>query len=194
MYFFIGKKLVSYYNIEKGEKLLKNRDEYMNYRVEEVTCDNADFITLCKRLDEFQNTIFLERTDMNMSALQGLEKLEKILIIYDGEKAIATGGLKRVGETSAELARMYTDSDYRGQGLAKIIIEKVIDYAKSKGYKKMVLDTWKDSVSARKLYQDMGFREREPFDPETFCNSFSTYDKEIQKRIEDKLVFMEKDI
>ncbi len=166
----------------------------MNFRIEEVTCDNKDFIELCKKLDEFQNEIFPERTKLNMSALQGLEKLEKIYVMYDGDKAIATGGIKRVDDTSAELARMYTDGNYRGQGLAKIIIDKVQEYAKRAGYKSLVLDTWKDSTSARKLYQNMGFKEREPFDPEAFKNSFSTYDSEIQNKIQDKLVFMEKDI
>lgn len=166
----------------------------MNFRIEEVTCDNKDFIELCKKLDEFQNEIFPERTKLNMSALQGLEKLEKIYVIYDGDKAIATGGIKRVDDTSAELARMYTDGDYRGQGLAKIIIDKVENYAREAGYKTMVLDTWKDSASARNLYQNMGFKEREPFDPETFKNSFSTYDPEIQNKIQDKLVFMEKEL
>ncbi|MDE6292338.1 MAG: GNAT family N-acetyltransferase [Bacilli bacterium] len=129
-----------------------------------------------------------------MSALQGLEKLEKIYMVYDGDKAVATGGIKRVDDTSAELARMYTNQEYRGKGLAKIIIDKVQEYAKEVGYKTLVLDTWKDSTSARKLYQNMGFKEREPFDPETFKNSFSTYDTEIQNKIQDKLVFMEKDI
>lgn len=166
----------------------------MNFRIEEVTSDNEDFIELCKKLDEFQNEIFPERIKLNMSALQGLEKLEKIYVMYDGDKAIAMGGIKRVDDTSAELARMYTDQDYRGQGLAKIIIDKVKDYAKIVGYKKLVLDTWKDSTSARKLYQNMGFKEREPFDPETFKNSFSTYDTGIQNKIQDKLVFMEKDL
>ncbi|MDE6141705.1 MAG: GNAT family N-acetyltransferase [Bacilli bacterium] len=164
----------------------------MDYRIEDVTCDNKDFIELCKKLDEFQNEIFPERVILNMSALQGLEKLEKIYLMYDGDKAIATGGLKRVDDVSAELARMYTDGYYRGQGLAKIIIEKVQEYAKSVGYKTLVLDTWKDSTSARQLYLNMGFIEREPFDPEAFKNSFSTYDTEIQEKIEDKLVFMEK--
>lgn len=52
----------------------------------------------------------------------------------------------------------------------------------------------KDSISARKLYASLGFKERPPFDEKTFQNSFSTYDKTIQEKIQSKLVFMELDI
>lgn len=156
----------------------------MKYEVKEVPANNEDFLDLCKRLDDFQNEIIPERVNLGMSALQGLEKLEVIYLMYDGKKAIACGGLKKVNDETAELARMYTDADYRGQGLAKVIVEKVVIYAKSVGYKRLILDTWMKSKSARKLYQDMGFKEREAFDANTFKNSFSTYDDEIQKRIE----------
>lgn len=166
----------------------------MDKEIKEVTCDNQDFISLCTKLDNFQNRIFPERKELNMSALQGLDKLEVIYMIYDGKKAIACGGLKPVNEESAELARMYTEEEYRGQGLAKIIMDKVITYAKNKGYKRIILDTWKKSESARKLYERAGFKGREAFDAKTFKNSFSTYDDKIKGIIQDKLVFMEKEI
>lgn len=166
----------------------------MKYEVKEAAANNEDFRDLCKRLDDFQNEIIPERVNLGMSALQGLEKLEVIYLMYDGKKAIACGGLKRVNDDTAELARMYTDDDYRGQGLAKVICDKVMTYAKSAGYKRIILDTWVKSKSARRLYESMGFKEREAFDANTFKNSFSTYDDEIQKRIEDKLVFMEREL
>lgn len=166
----------------------------MNYTMKEVKYDNNDFQKLCKKLDDFQNEIFPERIELKMSALDGLNKIEKIFLIYDGNNVIASGGLKPVNNEIAELARMYTDDNYRGQGLAKMIIQNVINYAKEKGYKKIILDTWKDSASARKLYTSLGFIERPPFDAQTFQNSFSTYDNSIQNKIQNKLVFMELDI
>lgn len=166
----------------------------MKYEIREVKYDNIDFQNLCQKLDDFQNNIFPERVNLEMSALDGLEKIEKIFIIYDGNCAIASGGLKPVNSEIAELSRMYTDDNYRGQGLAKIIIKKIIDYAKEEGYKKIILDTWQDSISARKLYVSLGFKERPPFDEKTFQNSFSTEDKTIQEKIQSKLVFMELDI
>lgn len=166
----------------------------MNYKIKEIDFNNVDFKNLCKKLDDFQNDIFPERISLKMSALDGLEKLEKIFLMCDGNKVIACGALKPVNDSTAELARMYTDNNYRGQGLAKIIIKKIINYAKTQGYKKIILDTWKESSSARNLYISLGFKERPPFDTKTFQNSFSTYDENIQSKIQEKLVFMELDI
>lgn len=166
----------------------------MQYEIKEVNYDNEDFKNLCRRLDDFQNDIFPERVSLNMSALDGLQKLEKVLIMYDGKEAIASGALKPVNADTAELARMYTSELYRGQGIAKKMIKEIIAYAKIKGYKKIILDTWKESTSARNLYTSLGFKERPPFDAKTFQNSFSTYDKSIQDKIQEKLVFMELDL
>jgi len=138
--------------------------------------------------------ILLDKVFDDKAIVDGLNKIEKIFLIYDGNNVIASGGLKPVNNEIAELARMYTDDNYRGQGLAKMIIQNVINYAKEKGYKKIILDTWKDSASARKLYTSLGFIERPPFDAQTFQNSFSTYDNSIQNKIQNKLVFMELDI
>lgn len=166
----------------------------MNYEIKEVDFNNNDLKKLCQKLDDFQNVIFPERLSLNMSALDGLEKLEKVFLMYDGNRAIACGALKPVNDTTAELARMYTDDNYRGQGLARQIIEIIINYAKTKGYKKLILDTWKDSTSARHLYTALGFKERPPFDAKTFQNSFSTNNENIQNKIQEKLIFMELDI
>ena len=166
----------------------------MKYIIKEVNYDNYDFENLCKKLDDFQNNLYPERVELKLNALDGLNKLEKIFIIYDSDKAIACGGLKPVNSDVVELARMYTDDDYRGQGLAKEIVEKVILSAKEKGYKKIILDTWVKSTSARKCYESLGFKETKPFDSNTFKNSFSTLDDNVQKQIQDNLVFMELDI
>ncbi len=166
----------------------------MNYEIREVDFNNSDVKNLCKKLDDFQNNILPERVSLKMSALDGLEKLEKILLMYDGNTVIACGALKSVNDSTAELARMYTNDNYRGQGLARQIINEIIKYAKVKGYKKIILDTWKDSTSAISLYTSLGFKERPPFDAKTFQNSFSTHDEEIQNKIQEKLIFMELDI
>ncbi len=166
----------------------------MEYLIKEVNYDNLDFKNLCIKLDQFQNKIIPWRAELGLTALAGLEKLEKILLIYDNDKAIASASLKPVDKTTGEIARVYTDEKYRGKGVAKILINKVIEFAKKSGYKRLVLDTWKNSVSARKLYEKMGFIEIPMFDIETLKNSFSTNDEDKLRRIQELLVFMQKDI
>ena len=166
----------------------------MEYQIKEVNCDNMDFKNFCVKLDEFQNNIFPERANLGFTALAGLEKFQVILVLYDKEKAIACVSLRPVNKTTCEIARLYIDEIYRGKGLAKILVNKIIVSAMESGYKKMILDTLKDSISARILYEKMGFMEIPAFDIDTLKNSFSTDDEERIKKIQKFYVFMEKRI
>ncbi|MCL2354672.1 MAG: GNAT family N-acetyltransferase [Oscillospiraceae bacterium] len=169
-------------------------DERENYIIKEVNCDNADFKELCVKLDDFQNNMIMERASLGFTALAGLERLQKILVMYDNEKAIACASLKPVNKTTCEIARIYTEEEYRGKGLAKLLTNRIIELANDLGYNKMILDTWKDGISARALYQKMGFIEIPMFDIDTLKKSFSMDDEDKLKKIQELLVFMERDI
>lgn len=167
----------------------------MEYVIREVEYDNIDFMNLCKKLDDFQNEVFPERVNLGLTtALDGLEKLEKVFLVYDGDRAIASIALKPVNNITAEVARVYTVDNYRGMGLSKMLFDKIILYAKDKEYKKLVLDTWKFSVSARALYKKLGFIEIPTFDIDTLKNSFAMDDEEKLRKIREVLICMEKDI
>lgn len=166
----------------------------MDFEIKEVSYENSDFRNLCIKLDKFQNNLVPQREVLGFTALDGLEKLQKILIVYDNDKAIASVALKPVDTNTAEVARVYTDEEYRGKGLAKILIKEIVEFAKKQGYKKIVLDTWKDSSSARNLYKKLGFIEIPMFDIDTLKNSFSIDDEDKLKKIQELLVFMEKQI
>lgn len=56
-----------------------------------------------------------------------------------------------------ELVKMYLKKDARGLGLGKELIERCIDFAKSKGYKKVYLETFPELEKAVSVYQKFGF-------------------------------------
>jgi GNAT superfamily N-acetyltransferase len=163
-------------------------------KITEVDCDNVDFQKFCEKLDEFQNNLIPERVSLGFTAFAGLEKLHDILMIYDGDKAIACGALKKSSEDSAEVKRVYTDENYRGQGIGKMIMNELEKKAKEKGYTKLVLDAWKKNTSARALYTKMGYHEIPMFDIPTLRNSFSMDVNNKLSQIQNLLVFMEKRI
>ena len=167
----------------------------MEYVIREVKYNNIDFKNLCKKLDDFQNEVFPWRVNLGLTtALDGLERLEKVFLVYDGEKAISSIALKPVNNITAEVARVYTEDNYRCRGLSKMLFDKIILYAKDKGYKRLVLDTWKFSVSARALYKKLGFIEIPTFDIDTLKNSFAMDDDDKLRKIQEVLICMEKDI
>ena len=60
-------------------------------------------------------------------------------------------------ESTCELKRMYVSSDLRRLGLGQKLLDIAIDFAKSVGYSRMVLDSSKMLYAARALYLKNGF-------------------------------------
>ena len=52
---------------------------------------------------------------------------------------------------------LYVLKEYRKQGLAKKLVYYSFDFAKEKGFKKVMLNVAKDNVPAIKLYEGCGF-------------------------------------
>jgi putative acetyltransferase len=63
-----------------------------------------------------------------------------------------------------EMKRLYLRPEFRGKGLGRVLVERVIDEARQVGYKRMRLDTvepvMKDAVA---MYRRLGFREIAPY-------------------------------
>lgn len=74
--------------------------------------------------------------------------------------------LVRANEQTAKLRLLYVDKEARGMGLATKLIQKSITFARSKGYRRLVLFTTSENVAARRIYERLGFRKmsEEPTD------------------------------
>lgn len=75
----------------------------------------------------------------------------------DGE-IIAYGGIWSIYET-AELMRIAVLPECRGEGIAKALMDKMINCAKLRGCERMMLEVRKSNVSAQGLYKACGFIE-----------------------------------
>jgi ribosomal protein S18 acetylase RimI-like enzyme len=51
---------------------------------------------------------------------------------------------------------------FRGLGIGKKLLEKIIDIAESKNFCKVTLEVREDNVNAKKLYKELGFKDAEP--------------------------------
>jgi ribosomal protein S18 acetylase RimI-like enzyme len=86
-----------------------------------------------------------------------------LLLVYDGDKAIACAGIRKIDPQIAELKRMFVDAGYRGLQLGQQLLQMAIDEARQLGYHSIRLDTVPTMLAAIKLYQSFGFREIEPY-------------------------------
>ena len=86
-----------------------------------------------------------------------------LLIARDDNAAAGCVALRRLDDATGEMKRMYVRESYRGSGLGRRLALAVIDEARKRNYKRVVLDTLPKLASAIALYRDIGFRDIGPY-------------------------------
>jgi len=84
------------------------------------------------------------------------------LIRQDGTPA-GCGGVQLVGTEYAEVKRMYLRPQFRGLGLAQLMLDHLADYVQSQGVHVLWLETGIHQRAAIRLYEQMGFQRIPPF-------------------------------
>ncbi len=88
----------------------------------------------------------------------------RLFLIHKENLAAGCIALRKIDVETCEMKRLYVREDFRGLGLGKMLIEKLIKEARAVGYKKMRLDTLPDKMpSAVKLYKSYGFCKISPY-------------------------------
>ncbi|MBX6750529.1 MAG: GNAT family N-acetyltransferase [Micromonosporaceae bacterium] len=85
--------------------------------------------------------------------------------VWDGDKLVGCGALKRLDDTHAEVKSMRTVAHRRRSGVASTVLTHIIEQARSMGYTRLSLETGSGPFyePARKLYERFGFTYCEPF-------------------------------
>ncbi|HEX8246633.1 MAG TPA: GNAT family N-acetyltransferase [Pyrinomonadaceae bacterium] len=72
--------------------------------------------------------------------------------------------LRKLEDGVCEMKRLFVRTDFRGQKIGVILIERLIEEARTIGYRKMRLDTYPPKMGkAVKLYEAHGFRQIPPY-------------------------------
>lgn len=67
--------------------------------------------------------------------------------------------MKRINGKQAEIKSLNVDPGFRGHGFGRMLVEQVIDTARTRGFNELLLETGSMDyyAAARKLYAGMGF-------------------------------------
>lgn len=72
--------------------------------------------------------------------------------------AVGCGALRQLDEYTAEIKRMYVLPEYRGRGIAGEIVAALEDFARTMGWRRLVLETGDRLPEAAGLYRKLGYR------------------------------------
>ena len=64
-----------------------------------------------------------------------------------------------------EMKRLFVRDRFRGSGCGRVLVERVVDWARQAGYARIRLDTLPVMDQAQRLYDRIGFREIAPYRP-----------------------------
>ena len=86
-------------------------------------------------------------------------------VIWQENIAVGTGALKQLDAHAGEIKTMFTDPDWRGQGLGAMMLEHLLAQARALKLNVLYLETgsWDYFIPARGLYRKHGFQDCPPF-------------------------------
>jgi putative acetyltransferase len=105
-----------------------------------------------------------EITDADLDDIEGtyLKTGGTFEVIEDEEgRLLGTVGLFRADDETCELRKMYFAPELRGRGMGLYILERTIEAARARGFKRMTLETSSVLEKAIRLYTRFGFK---PYD------------------------------
>jgi ribosomal protein S18 acetylase RimI-like enzyme len=96
--------------------------------------------------------------------METLESYYELLLIarWNGELAGCVA-LRRIDERLCEMKRLYVRQSFRGHRIGLTLAERVIDEARDRGYEAMRLDTLPTMADAMRMYEQLGFKDIEPY-------------------------------
>lgn len=80
------------------------------------------------------------------------------VVAYEGDRAVACAGLRRLGPGTGEIKRMFVTADARGRGVGRALLAELERRSAAAGHRRMRLFTTEILHEARALYEDAGYR------------------------------------
>ena len=88
----------------------------------------------------------------------------RLLLAFEDEELAGCIALRKIRATTCEMKRLFLRPEFRGRGLGRVLVERIIEEARQIGYTQMCLDTLPGRMDqAIALYKSIGFKEIEPY-------------------------------
>ncbi|HEY4168905.1 MAG TPA: GNAT family N-acetyltransferase [Reyranella sp.] len=130
----------------------------MEFRVEQENPLQPAIRQMIEELNAYLLTLTPPEACSHMTAEQMANPATTVFIarLPDGS-AVGMGALRREGGGVAEVKRMFTRPEARGQHVGSAILDRIIDLAGREGIERLVLETGDRHPEAWRLYESRGF-------------------------------------
>lgn len=134
----------------------------------EIKIDDLNGPEIAKLLVEHLQSMTLHSPPESIHALN-LDELKRPEITFwsawERDELLGCGALKELDGQHAEIKSMKTATLHVRKGVAKLLLEHMIEEAKRRGYRRLSLETgsMESFEPAKRLYVSVGFQYCEPF-------------------------------
>ncbi len=87
----------------------------------------------------------------------------RLLLAYSDGSIVGCVCLKKLRPNIGEVKRLYVKPAFRGMGIGKMLVGKLLEEARKVGYGMIRLDSTRYMVNAHTLYRSFGFKEIAPY-------------------------------
>jgi putative acetyltransferase len=127
--------------------------------------DTADATALVVELDELLIPLYPTESHHGLDVSSLISEQVAFFVMRIDDTPVGCGGVKGYPEGYGELKRMFVRPEYRGQGLSKLLLAHLEDYARTQDLALLRLETGVLQHEAIGLYRRMGYVEIPPFGP-----------------------------
>ena len=134
----------------------------------EIKIDDLTGSEIYELLQEHLRSMYLHSPPESVHALD-IEALRRPEItfwsVWEGDELLGCGALKELDAQHAEIKSMRTSAQHLRKGVAKYLLNYILEEARRRGFRRLSLETgsMKAFEPARNLYANFGFKYCEPF-------------------------------
>jgi GNAT superfamily N-acetyltransferase len=92
-----------------------------------------------------------------------------VVAYLDGEP-VGCGGVKGLDPVTGEVKRVFVESQARGRGGGRAVMEALEEHARALGFERLRLDTGDRQAEALALFRSLGYREIEDYNGNPYAS------------------------
>jgi putative acetyltransferase len=147
--------------------------------IRQVPPDDRDLHMLIENLDEEMLKLYPAEGIFGVDFSDPKVKEMTFCVAYVGGNPAGCGGLRPLDGNTAELKRFFVERNFRGRGVASMILNFIEGKAGEQGFTTIKLETGPKQPEAIGLYRQFGYREIEAYGEYVGCEHSYCMEKNL---------------